>query len=229
MDSVTTTTSRSTSARSMTWLLSASANSTKANSPPWHRAAASAREESADVRSAARGHSRIAALIPISPTTPASTSSGCATTWPRSADMPTEMKNSPSSRPLKGSMLASSSWRYSESASSTPARKAPSDIDSPTATISSETPMTTSRAAAVKISWMPRVRDRPAAPGAAAAAHPAITATMTATAFACGEPGIAGLRQRSARSPAAESAPAAESPSDPGTAGWRTRSARAGW
>ena len=45
--------------------------------------------------------------------------------------MPTAMKNSPSSRPLKGSMSASSSWRNSDSASSTPAMKAPSEADSP--------------------------------------------------------------------------------------------------
>ncbi|MCK7496163.1 MAG: hypothetical protein MZW92_38440 [Comamonadaceae bacterium] len=45
--------------------------------------------------------------------------------------MPTEMKNSPSSRPLNGSMSVSSAWRYSELASSTPARKAPSAIDRP--------------------------------------------------------------------------------------------------
>ena len=37
--------------------------------------------------------------------------------------MPTAMKNRPSSKPLKGSMSASSSLRYSLSASSTPARK----------------------------------------------------------------------------------------------------------
>ena len=80
---------------------------------------------------------------------------GWETISPRSADIPTEMKNSPSSKPLNGSMSASSSWRYSESASSTPARKAPSDIDSPTEVMSSEVPITTSSVAAVKISRMP--------------------------------------------------------------------------
>ena len=45
--------------------------------------------------------------------------------------MPTAMKNRPSSRPLNGSICASSSWRNSESASSTPARNAPRPIDQP--------------------------------------------------------------------------------------------------
>ncbi len=69
-------------------------------------------------------------------------------------DMPTAMKNRPSSRPLKGSMSASSSWRNSESASSTPARNAPSAMDSPTALTSAAVPMTSSSAVAVNSSWL---------------------------------------------------------------------------
>ena len=42
---------------------------------------------------------------------------------------PTVMKKSPSSRPLKGAMSDSSSWRNSELASTTPARKVPSAGD----------------------------------------------------------------------------------------------------
>ena len=45
--------------------------------------------------------------------------------------IPTDIKNSPSSSPLKGSILACNSWRYSESASSTPVKNAPSAIDKP--------------------------------------------------------------------------------------------------
>ena len=41
------------------------------------------------------------------------------------------MKNNPSSNPLKGSMSASSWWRYSLSASTTPARNVPSAADNP--------------------------------------------------------------------------------------------------
>ena len=69
--------------------------------------------------------------------------------------MPTAMKNSPSSRPLNGSISASSACRYSDSASSTPARKAPSAIDRPTACISSAVTTTVSSVIAVKASRMP--------------------------------------------------------------------------
>jgi len=71
---------------------------------------------------------------------------------PKSMLMPTAMKNRPSSRPLKGSMSVSSSRRYSLSASSTPARKAPSAIDRPTDSISMAMPTTRNSEAAVKIS-----------------------------------------------------------------------------
>ena len=54
--------------------------------------------------------------------------------------MPTEMKNSPMSSPLKGSMSASSSCRYSESASSTPAMNAPSAGLRPTAEVRTARP-----------------------------------------------------------------------------------------
>ena len=68
---------------------------------------------------------------------------------PKSICAPTEMKNRPSSRPLNGSMSLSSSWRYSLSASTTPARKVPSAGDSPTCCMSSAMPTTSSSAAAV--------------------------------------------------------------------------------
>ena len=87
----------------------------------------------------------------IATTSPA-TISGCETIRPKSMEAPTAMKNSPSSRPLNGSMSLSSSWRYSLLASTTPARKVPSAGDSPTAVISSAMPITSSSAAAVKIS-----------------------------------------------------------------------------
>ena len=66
--------------------------------------------------------------------------------------MPTAIKNRPSSSPLKGSILVSSSRRYSLSASRTPAKKAPSAMDSPTICISAEMPTTSNSDAAVKIS-----------------------------------------------------------------------------
>ena len=63
--------------------------------------------------------------------------------------MPTEMKKNPSSSPSNGAMSASSSWRYSEPDSSTPAMNAPSDIDSPASAASSAVPATISSDAAV--------------------------------------------------------------------------------
>ena len=69
--------------------------------------------------------------------------------------MPTLMKNRPSSKPLNGSICASSSWRYSESANSRPARNAPSAIDTPTRSISHAVPITTSNAVAVETSGRP--------------------------------------------------------------------------
>ncbi len=69
--------------------------------------------------------------------------------------MPTAMKKSPSSSPLNGSMSTSSSIRYSDSASSTPAMKAPRPIDSPTDCVSQALPTTSSSASATKISRAP--------------------------------------------------------------------------
>lgn len=72
----------------------------------------------------------------------------------RSADMPTAMKNSPSNKPLNGSMFASSSWRYSESAKRTPARNEPRAIERPIFSIASAVPTTTKSAQADDSSWL---------------------------------------------------------------------------
>ncbi len=70
-------------------------------------------------------------------------------------DIPTAMKNSPINSPLKGSMSVSSAWRYSELASSTPARKAPRPIETPTGSIICAMPTTSSSAKPVKTSRSP--------------------------------------------------------------------------
>ena len=67
-------------------------------------------------------------------------------------DIPTEMKKRPRRMPRNGSMSASSSWRKPESASISPARKAPIAIDMPANSMSAAAPSTTSSAAAVMIS-----------------------------------------------------------------------------
>ncbi|MNV46465.1 hypothetical protein D3C71_1382980 [compost metagenome] len=74
---------------------------------------------------------------------------------PRLSAIPTEIKNSPNSSPLNGSIAVSSSWRYSLSASSTPAINVPSAIDSPSASINSAEPNTSSSVAAVNTSRTP--------------------------------------------------------------------------
>ncbi len=74
--------------------------------------------------------------------------SGSDRTRPRSSPAPTVMKNRPRSRPLKGSIVTSTSRRNSVSASSNPAMKAPSAIDMPTLAAASPAPITTSRQAA---------------------------------------------------------------------------------
>ena len=66
--------------------------------------------------------------------------------------MPTAMKNRPINKPWKGRIDASSSWRKSESDNSTPATKAPSDIDRPPACSSRPRPSAVASAAAVNIS-----------------------------------------------------------------------------
>ena len=68
----------------------------------------------------------MAVLTAISPTTLAATHGPRSATARRSMLMPTEMKNSPISSPLNGSMSTWIWWRNSVSASSIPARNAPS-------------------------------------------------------------------------------------------------------
>ena len=127
-------------------------NTTKPNSPP----CASSMTKTGRSRSGigiaiAIAHST-SSLSARKPSTTAAISHGCCRTTAKSMLMPTAMKKRPSSSPLNGSMSVSSSRRYSLSASSTPARKAPSAIDRPTASMSAAVATTTSNDAAVKIS-----------------------------------------------------------------------------
>ena len=113
--------------------------------------------------------------------------------------MPTAMKKSPSNKPLNGSTSASSSWRNSESASNTPARNAPSDIDSPIASIRSAAPITTSSAAAVNTSWPPK-RATTFSTGRMTRRLTMMTAPMASTPFTAsnqplGRPVRSGLQQ----------------------------------
>ncbi len=90
-----------------------------------------------------------------SPTTSAAISNGRLARRPKSIDMPTATKNSPMSRPLNGSTSVSSAWRYSEPASRTPARNAPSAMDTPAAAMSCAMPTTSSSVNPVNTSRRP--------------------------------------------------------------------------
>ena len=125
---------------------------TKPNSPPWASRMMKTGRSSCGIGIVRAIAQSTPALSSRKPTTVAAISSGCAITTAKSMLMPTAMKKRPSSSPLNGSMSVSSSRRYSLSASSTPARKAPSAIDRPTAFISAAVATTSSSDAAVKIS-----------------------------------------------------------------------------
>ncbi|GJE68744.1 hypothetical protein CHKEEEPN_0263 [Methylorubrum podarium] len=77
---------------------------------------------------------------------------GAATSWAGSRFMPTETKNTPSNRPLNGSIVASIARRYSVSARSSPATKAPSVIDRPLPAATSAVATMTRRQAAMNSS-----------------------------------------------------------------------------
>ena len=127
-------------------------NTTKPNSPPCASRITNTGRSCSGSGMARPMPNSTSALSSRKPSTTSATSPGCFSTTAKSMLMPTAMKNSPSSRPLNGSMSVSSSRRYSLSASSTPARKAPSAIDKPTVCISAAVATTNSSDAAVKIS-----------------------------------------------------------------------------
>ncbi len=127
-------------------------SSTKANSPPAARVR--------PVSIAARVFSPISraarlvrtSLIAIRAAAKPRIKAGWAVSRDRSRPMPTDRKNRPSSRPLNGSMVTSTSCRYSVSASNRPAMKAPMAMDRPARALISPAPITTSRQAARNIS-----------------------------------------------------------------------------
>ncbi|MNP29721.1 hypothetical protein D3C76_1227570 [compost metagenome] len=132
----------------------ANENSTKANSPPCASARAKVQRWLGEMRMTRPSTIRTPHFKTIRPTTRDGMSRGWAANRPKSMPAPTDMKNRPSSSPLNGSMSASSSWRYSLSASTTPARKEPRAGESPTDSISTAMAITSSKAAATKISRM---------------------------------------------------------------------------
>ena len=98
---------------------------------------------------------------------------------------PTVIKNKPSSKPLKGSILLSNSCRYSLLASTTPAINAPSAGERPMAVISAAMPTTKVSADAVNTSRIREAaikrntgRDKKWPPTTIAAITPSVTAAF---------------------------------------------------
>ncbi len=156
---------------------------TKPNSPPCASSSTNTGRSASGNGIARAMASSTSAFSSRKPATTAATSPGRASTTAKSMLMPTAMKNSPSSSPLKGSRSVSSSRRYSLSASSTPARKAPSAIDSPTDSISAAVATTSSSDAAVKISGV-SLRAIQRSAGRSASRPPSTISATTPTALA---------------------------------------------
>ena len=132
-------------------------NTTKANSPPSHKVPPSISAERVASPASRPTPNSTANFTSSSKATPETTSPGSAAIRSRSMPMPTAMKNRPSSSPLNGLICDSSSCRYSESASSTPAMNAPRPGLSPACCMIQALPSTASRAVAVNTSgaWVP--------------------------------------------------------------------------
>jgi hypothetical protein len=152
MDSAAMSVSRSASAAGMTAEALAAASTTNANSPTCESSTASSVRWLPRRPTARPSSHRPSAFNATTSTSPRPTCSGAVSTRPSCMLMPTAMKNRPSSRPLNGRMSLSSAWRYSELASSTPARNAPRPMDRPTVCISRATPSTSSSAKPVNSS-----------------------------------------------------------------------------
>mmetsp|Transcript_40810 Transcript_40810/g.89576 ORF Transcript_40810/g.89576 Transcript_40810/m.89576 type:complete len:280 (-) Transcript_40810:540-1379(-) len=139
-------------AGSMPWFC-ARPKSTNANSPPCER--------SKPVRSAAENfkllimHTRStsAVLEMCSPSARPRTTGALARASGTSIEKPVVIKKRPSSSPLNGAMSASIWNRYLVSASSTPAKKAPSVSDRPSACVKADIEITVSSVIARKAVW----------------------------------------------------------------------------
>ena len=140
---------------SSTLAICAAPNTTKANSLPCPNNTANQRRCLFGTRSGLATSHSITVLITRKPTSRIRMRNGLSISVPKSIDMPTPIKNSPSSSPLNGSMSLSSACRYSELASNTPARNAPIAIDSPTSSSSKPKPKTRNRATALNTSRKP--------------------------------------------------------------------------
>mmetsp|Transcript_37280 Transcript_37280/g.100900 ORF Transcript_37280/g.100900 Transcript_37280/m.100900 type:complete len:367 (+) Transcript_37280:1111-2211(+) len=123
----------------------ASPNATNANSPPWARTTPAWRAcEIESLKASARAVIMLA-LTTMTPDTIAIILGNWETRRPMSMENPTVMKKRPSRRPRNGTMSASTWYRYLVSDRSTPARKAPSVLESPRPSVKIDIPVTVSR------------------------------------------------------------------------------------
>ena len=140
---------------SSTFAICAAPNTTKANSLPCPNNTANQRRCLFGTCNGFAINHSMTVLITRKPTSRMIMRKGLSISVPKSIDIPTPMKNSPSSSPLNGSMSLSNAWRYSELASSTPARNAPIAIDNPTSSNSRPKPNTRNSATALNTSRRP--------------------------------------------------------------------------
>ena len=130
-------------------------NNTNANSPPWASAMANNDRWELGIEKIRPTHSSTSHFTAIRPNANPAINPMLSPIRVKLRLAPIEIKKIPSSRPLKGSMSLSSSWRNSLSASITPAKNAPRAGDKPTVIINSEVPITKARAAATNTSRTP--------------------------------------------------------------------------
>ena len=122
------------------------------NSPPCARLSANSQRLEPLILNTSDRPSSTSAFSPISPSVSPRMVSGARANMVKLMPTPTVMKNRPSNNPLNGFRSASSWWRNSELASTTPATKVPSAGDRPTSIIRKAMPITISKEMKVDIS-----------------------------------------------------------------------------
>ena len=182
---------------------------TKANSPPGPSSRPVSIAAGQGTRNSRARPMTRAALMAIRPATEASSQNGSRASSRRSIPMPTVKKNRPSSSPLKGSMVVSMALRYSVSASSRPATKAPSAMESPAMPAMKPVPRTTNSVAATNRSLAPL--DATSRNSGRSSSRPIKTISPTASVA------WASARARPASSEPPERAPRIETSSSSGT------------
>ena len=153
IDSVTTAPNRLAASGSINNACCAAVNNTNANSPPWLNSMAMMMDGLLLNPKNRPSAKMMAILTATNASASPATNKGCARMTSTSSNMPTARKNRPSRIDRNGSISASSSCRYGDSASMTPATNAPNAGDTPidcmtaalTQTVNSPVTMNSSR------------------------------------------------------------------------------------